>query len=267
MTTVGSLGNLGRLKKGIRMRVVSMVPSWTETLLRAGVQVVGRTRFCIHPPKMITNIPIVGGTKEVSWNLVADLKPDLVILDREENPLDMAEECPVPYLATHVSSLEDLQNELVRLGEHFRNAELMEMAVKCLDILEAPKPIWNQQKIPGFMEWVKVPTQSYSKVVYLIWKKPWMTVSRETYIGSVLEKLGATLMEFPDEEKYPIIEIDDCKDALFLFSSEPFPFQKKIGELKELGLEGVIVDGESYSWFGIRSLEFLHQIVVGPNSR
>lgn len=248
------------------MRVVSMVPSWTETLLRAGVQVVGRTRFCIHPPKMITNIPIVGGTKDVSWELVADLKPDVVLLDKEENTLEMAEECPLPYLATHVSSVEDLQKELVRLGEYFQNSQLMEMAVKCLDILEAPKPVWNQQKIPGFMDWVKVPSENYSKVVYLIWKKPWMAVSRETYIGSVLEKLGATLMDFPAGEKYPLIEIEDCKDSLFLFSSEPFPFHTKIAEMKELGLEGAIVNGESYSWFGIRSLEFLHEALFEQGS-
>lgn len=244
------------------MRVVSMVPSWTETLLRAGVNVVGRTRFCIHPPKMITNIPIVGGTKDVSWELVEDLKPDLVLLDEEENPLEMAEECPVPYLATHVSSLQTLQTELARLGEHFQNATLMDLSVKCLDVVEAPVPNWNFQKIPGFLEWVKQPSQNYEKVLYLIWKKPWMGVSRETYIGSVLEKLGADLVVFPEGEKYPVVEVEEMKDTFYLFSSEPFPFHKKINELRDLGLEGAIVNGESYSWFGVRSLEFLHELLI-----
>ncbi|UOF01708.1 helical backbone metal receptor [Bdellovibrio reynosensis] len=240
------------------MRVVSMVPSWTETLLRAGVEVVGRTRFCIHPPKMITNIPIVGGTKDVSWELVADLKPDLVLLDEEENPLDMAENCPVPYLATHVSSLETLQKELVRLGEHFESPLLMEWAVDALDVLEAPTAAWDFQKIPGFMEWVKTPSQKeYENVVYLIWKKPWMTVSQQTYIGSVLQKLGAKMVEFPIDEKYPVIDIEDYEKSFLLFSSEPYPFQKKINDLKALNVEGAIVNGESYSWFGIRSLEFM----------
>lgn len=244
------------------MRVVSMVPSWTETLLRAGVQVVGRTRFCIHPPKMITNIPIVGGTKDVSWDLVVDLKPDLVLLDEEENPLEMAEECPVPCLATHVSSLQNLQTELVRLGEYFKNPTLMELAVDCLDVLEAPKPVWNFEKIPGFLEWVKPPSREYKNVVYLIWKKPWMSVSHETYIGSVLEKLGVTLVEFPEGEKYPVIEIEDYKDSFFLFSSEPYPFHKKISDLKALGIEGAIVNGESYSWFGVRGVEFLREALL-----
>ncbi|WP_232469250.1 helical backbone metal receptor [Bdellovibrio bacteriovorus] len=241
------------------MRVVSMVPSWTETLLKAGVQVVGRTRFCIHPPKQITNIPIVGGTKDVSWDLVVDLKPDLVLLDQEENPLEMAEECPVPYLATHVHSLASLQKELARLGEHFENPQLMEMSVEALDLVEAAPLKWDLQKIPGFLEWVRPPGKSYDEVLYLIWKKPWMSVSRETYIGSVLEKLGARVAEFPEGEKYPVVELEDFKNAFYLFSSEPFPFQKKIGDLKALDIDGAIVNGESYSWFGVRSIEFLKE--------
>lgn len=246
------------------MRIVSMVPSWTETLLRSGVNVVGRTRFCIHPPKMITNIPIVGGTKEVSWDLVMDLKPDLVLLDEEENPLSMAEECPVPYLATHVYSLQTLQKELARLGEHFENPGLMELSADCLDILDAPAKAWSLQKIPGFLEWVKPPSRQYDEVLYVIWKKPWMSVSRETYIGSVLEKLGARLVNFPEGEKYPVIEIEDFGNAFPLFSSEPFPFQQKINDLKAQGLEGAIVNGESYSWFGVRSIEFLKE-TLGPS--
>ncbi|WP_246845622.1 helical backbone metal receptor [Bdellovibrio sp. ZAP7] len=241
------------------MRVVCMVPSWTETLLRAGINVVGRTRFCIHPEKMITNIPIVGGTKEVSWDLVMDLKPDIVLLDQEENPYEMAEECPVKYVATHVHSLETLQQELVKLGEFFENATLMEMAVDCLDILEKPTPAFDSRKIPGFLDWVKIPHQNYSEVLYLIWKKPWMAVSKETYIGSVLNKLGMKVVEFPEGEKYPVIELEDHPNALCLFSSEPFPFAKKISDLKGLGVEGAIVNGESFSWFGYRSIQFLKE--------
>jgi len=241
------------------MRVVSMVPSWTETLLKAGVNVVGRTRYCIHPPKMITNIPIVGGTKDVAWDLVSDLKPDIVLLDQEENPLEMAEECPLPILTTHVNSLETLQTELVKLGEYFKNPQLMEYAVMALDILEKPDMKFDQNKIPGFMEWVKMPSQQYDQVLYLIWKKPWMAVSKETYIGSVMKKLGMKVVEFHEGDKYPVIELEDHKDALCLFSSEPYPFAKKISDLKELGIDGAIVDGECFSWFGIRSLEFLSQ--------
>lgn len=241
------------------MRVVSMVPSWTETLLKAGVDVVGRTRFCIHPPQKITNIPVVGGTKEAAWELISDLKPDLVLLDKEENPLEMAEECPVPYLATHVHSLETLQVELARLGETFKNAALMEMSVQCLDILEAPTPKWDFKNIPGFLEWVQMPSEDHDEVLYMIWKKPWMSVTRETYIGSVLEKLGAKMVVFEEGEKYPVVDLENHDKAFMLFSSEPYPFKKRINDLKAEGLYGAVVDGECYSWFGARSLDFLSE--------
>lgn len=247
------------------MRVVSMVPSWTETLLRAGVQVIGRTRYCVHPPQKITNIPIVGGTKDIAWDLVMDLKPDLVLLDKEENPREMAEESPLPILTTHVESLSSLQVELARLGEIFENSALMEMSIDCLDIIEAPTPQWDNRKVPGFLDWVRMPSKPYSEVLYMIWKKPWMCVSRETYIGSVLEKLGAKVVEFPEGEHYPILEMDDYRDNFFLFSSEPYPFHQKINELRDLGLEGAVVNGESYSWFGARSLEFLKAEVLNKS--
>lgn len=235
-----------------------MVPSWTETLLHAGVQVVGRTRYCIHPADLVAQIPIVGGTKDIKWDLVQDLNADLLLLDQEENPLEMAESSPIPYLATHVSSLPDLQRELERLGDHFRNPVLVNLAVECLDFIsEAKFKKWGPQ-IPGSIESIGLPLQKKQKIIYLIWKKPWMAASKDTYIGSVLTSLGAEMVEFSeDENKYPVVDIDAHQDSFFLFSSEPFPFHKKQGELLKMGLSGAIVDGESYSWFGVRSLRFL----------
>lgn len=234
-----------------------MVPSWTETLVRAGIPVVGRTRYCIHPAESVKNIPIVGGTKEANWSIIQDLKPDVVLLDKEENPLEMAEECPYPYLATDVHSLPALQFELQRLGAEFKNQQLVAWALELQKILDRGPLVWNEESVPGLLEWVISPMRPGPRpVLYVIWKKPWMAVSRETFIGSVLTQLGAQVVDFPDE-KYPVIEIEDFKDSLVLFSSEPFPFHKKIEELRREGLAGAIVNGESYSWFGIRSLEFL----------
>lgn len=239
------------------MRIVSMVPSWTETLLRAGIPVVGRTRFCIHPAELVKNIPIVGGTKEVHWEMVQDLKPDLILLDQEENPIEMAEESPCPYLATNVHSLESLRFELQRLGSEFKNQPLLDWSVQLQGILDRGPLVWTEEAVPGLIEWVISPMRpGPRKVLYLIWKKPWMAVSRDTYIGSVLTQLGAEVVPFP-EEKYPVVEIQDFQENLILYSSEPYPFHKKIDELRKEGLAGAIVNGESYSWFGIRSLEFL----------
>lgn len=243
------------------MRVVSMVPSWTETLLHAGIEVVGRTRYCIHPRDKVDRIPVVGGTKDINWALVKDLRADLLLLDREENPREMAEASPLPYLATHVSSLPDLQRELERLGDHFRNPILMELAVECLDILAAgPRVKWGAE-IPAVLKKIGGEFNGKQKTIYLIWKKPWMSVSPSTYIGSVLTFLGADLVEFSDDEsKYPVVDIEAHRDCFFLFSSEPFPFHKKQAELAKMGVSGCIVDGESYSWFGLRGLRFLSSL-------
>lgn len=245
------------------MRVISMVPSWTETLIEAGINVVGRTRFCIHPENKVSDIPIVGGTKDANWNLIVDLKPDVVILDQEENPLVMAEECPVPYVATHVKDLESLQKCLVELGERFENAFLIERAVDALDILESPALVWNPSKVPGEIERFGANIPSTDQVTYLIWKKPWMSAGRETYIAAVLEKLGAKILEIYPDEKYPVLEDGDLSEGMCLFSSEPFPFLKKKADLLQEGLSGVIVDGECFSWFGVRSLEFLKKALQG----
>lgn len=242
------------------MRIVSMVPSWTETLLRAGIPVVGRTRYCIHPAELVRDIPVVGGTKEAHWDVVKDMAVDLVLLDKEENPLEMAEECPLPYLATHVHSLESLHFELERLAYAFENEMLRTWAGQLEAILARGPLHWEEESIPALLEWVISPMRPGPRpVLYVIWKKPWMAVSRETYIGSMLKQLGAEIAILPEDEKYPVIEIEDFKDALILFPSEPFPFHKRIEELRNNGLVGAVVNGESYSWFGVRSLEFLRK--------
>src|SRR5437868_6660844 len=99
------------------MRVVSFVPSWTETLLSSGVEVVGRTRFCIHPHEKVAAIPVVGGTKD--WNLekLRALKPDLLLLDQEENPKFMAEQSEFPFHATHIESVQSVAGALRAMGE------------------------------------------------------------------------------------------------------------------------------------------------------
>lgn len=237
-----------------------MVPSWTETLIEAGINVVGRTRFCVHPAERVENIPIVGGTKEINWDLVNDLKADVLLLDKEENPISMLEEATMPVFATHVDSLQSLASELERLGDFFQNAKLIELSIECVDLLEK-KPRAAFSQVPGLIEWVHRPRALSPKVTYIIWKKPWMTVTKGTYIGSVLSYLGAEIADFPEEEsKYPVIEIEDFQESLLLFSSEPFPFHQKLKELRALGLSGCVVNGECYSWFGIRSLKFLKSL-------
>ncbi len=245
--------------------VVSMVPSWTETLLACGVNVVGRTRFCIHP-ELAKQIPVVGGTKDISWEKLQALRPDLLLLDKEENPLSMAEQSPIPYFASHVQSVLDLPNELTRLADVFKDANataLLELQKRWQAQLRRPRQaLTSWQNLPGVLEWLKLPEMPDPKFVYVIWKNPWMAAGGATFIGSMLNVVGLSGRQHFAIDKYPqftLEELDPLKHVL-LFSSEPYPFHKRRQELLQLPFASALVDGESFSWFGVRSLEFLERI-------
>jgi hypothetical protein len=245
------------------MRVVSLVPSWTETLIECGVNVVGRTRFCIHPKN---EIAIVGGTKDLNREELAQLKPDLVILDQEENLPGMAENLPIHL--THVEKTDDVPEELERLAARLNNQKLGELANAWRERLA--HPAYPQKKIaelPGVLEWIKKPNREPEHILYLIWRGPWMAVSAQTFIGSMLTQVGfgGRLPHFP--EKYPKIDLQnfDRETTLLLLSSEPYPFGKKKQEIRSLDFPSALVDGEAYSWFGLRSLRFLESITPHNN--
>ncbi len=101
-----------------------MVPSWTETLLECGVDVVGRTGYCIHPSDRVATIPVLGGTKDIDWNEVADTGADLILLDKEENTKEMADASPLPFHASHVENIDGLIVELKALATRLNNAPL-----------------------------------------------------------------------------------------------------------------------------------------------
>lgn len=243
------------------MKVISLVPSWTETLLAAGVDVVGRTRFCIHPEEKIKNIPVVGGTKNWTWEKIVEINPDLILLDREENPQFMSEQKDFKWQASHVQSIYDMPEQLNQLADLIVNEELKVLSDRWKNILSRPKrnAIKDFNHFPGLIEWGRKPSKPVKYVLYLIWKAPWMTVSQDTFIGSVLDLFGVQLLKFPT--KYPEVNLDyyDPDETLLLFSSEPYPFLKKKEELGHLTYPYAFVDGESLSWFGIRSLQFIEQ--------
>lgn len=243
------------------MRVISLVPSLTETLLHCGVNVVGRTRFCIHPADSVRNIPAVGGTKEVNWDRCAELNPDLVVFDREENTREMAETCPFHWVATHITAMSDVPGALRDLAAATSNQSLESLADDWAVLAERPplKP-GNFSDLPGCMKTIGHIDQSFKQVEYMIWREPWMAVSRETFIGSVLDKLGFA-DRLPDySTQYPEVEgALPRADTFYIFSSEPFPFERYIDELSDAGFNGALVDGELFSWFGVRSYELLKQ--------
>lgn len=241
-------------------RVVSMVPSWTETLLWAGVNVVGRTKFCVHPADVVNSIPKVGGTKDWNEGKVRAALPDLLILDREENPRWMSEQPSLPYWASDITELSSLPKTLVELAELLGNSALAELARRWRRVCEQPDlPLPGLDDAwPGVIEWGRRPRVPSRDIVYVIWRGPWMAVGPQTFIASVLRKLGLSVA--PNEERYPIVDLGQISaETTLLFSSEPFPFLHRRKGLDKLPNPYAYVNGESFSWFGIRSLNFLEQ--------
>jgi iron complex transport system substrate-binding protein len=241
------------------MKVVSLVPSWTETLLESGVNVTGRTRFCVHPGRAVAEIPVVGGTKDLDLEALKALKPDLLIVDKEENLPWMAQ-VPCPVYVSHVTSTDDVPRELDAMSAILKNRALASLAEEWRTELAHPDyPRERVRELPGVLEWLTEPASEPENIIYLVWRAPWMGVSRDTFVGSMLTQVGfgGRIPSFP--EKYPKLDLGkfDPQKTMLLFSTEPFPFAQKKAELRGLGFQAALIDGEAYSWFGARSLRFL----------
>ncbi len=240
------------------MRVISMVPSWTETLLECQVQVVGRTRYCIHPCNKLKEIKVVGGTKDFNLELIRDLQPDLILLDQEENSKAIFDAFSDKCQVTHIEKVEDVSKELKDLGLKLKNENLLKLANRWQAVAEKKIASRDFEKIPGVLNWLRPPSAQIDCLVYVIWRAPWMAVNQDTFIASVIRHLGFGERLRTQSKKYYEFEMKDLpQNTLLLFSSEPFPFVKFQNELLDYGAASAIVDGESFSWFGVRSLQFL----------
>jgi len=247
------------------LKIACLVPSWTESFIELGFSVVGRTRYCIHPKNKIESIPILGGTKKVDWSKLKET-PDLVIFDKEENTKDMAESCPFPYWASHIRNLSDIAPQLQQLAQDFQLPQIEKLSARWQKVLRHPSPpqkITPENKtFPGLIRWFHEPECEIKKIAYFVWRKPWMLAKPSTFIGSMLKHCGFDVYDYPSDKNYPEIELEKLlaqPDLGFFFSSEPYPFEKREHELKNFRPACALVDGEAFSWFGLRSLEFLEK--------
>ncbi|WP_172276889.1 ABC transporter substrate-binding protein [Chryseobacterium sp. LAM-KRS1] len=223
------------------MKVISLVPSITEALFDLGLtenEIIGRTKFCIHPKDKIKNVPVIGGTKNLNIEKIKGLQPDLILANKEENIKEQVEALMEDFkvVVTNVETIEDNYYLLKTLGNIFQKEERAKAYnLKIYEVL-------NQTKI-----------SSKIKAAYLIWKNPYMTVGADTFIHRILTEIGIE-NSFKDKTRYPEVTIQDLADTdLIMLSSEPFPFKEKhIAELKEYYPDKkiIIVDGEAFSWYG-----------------
>ncbi len=242
------------------LRAVSLVPSWTETLIECGINIVGRTQSCTYPAEAVEDIPIVGTIKEVNWEKVKNSGADIVLLDKVENPLSFENECPLPTIVTNINSIESVSAALILLSERFKNQKLFNLAGRWQSLAaREPFALHDLNKFPGLIKWVRRPQQKIEKIYYMLWKDPWMSISKKTFTGSLLIKLGTEKYLDDFSENYPEVFLKDLVpgSTLLVLASSPYPFSEQTSELARLNYPSFIVDAECFSWFGIRTLIFL----------
>jgi iron complex transport system substrate-binding protein len=236
------------------VRLVSLCPSTTETLFALGVgdALVGRTRFCIHPAPEVEAIASVGGTKDPDVDAIARLRPDVVFVNAEENRREdhdaLVTHVPRAIGAVDVSEprrVGEVPALLRHLGARVGRAEAGDALARALEA-ELAALDEAARGAPPF------------RYGYLIWRRPWMAISRDTYVADLIARAGGAPLTDDPHARYPTIELDALRaaDVVFL-PDEPFPFaDKHLPELRA-ALPGVAlerVSGDDACWHGARSI-------------
>lgn len=211
------------------LRVVSLVPSVTETLLAWGVVPVACTRFCEQP-----DLPHIGGTKDPDIAAIVALAPDLVVVDQEENRREDAEALATAGVAVHataVRSVTDVAPQLAALAERIGVGQRITTVA----------PLVGVRAVRAFVP---------------IWRRPWMTISARTYGSSLLACAGVVNVFADDDDPYPQTTLDDAAHRgadVVLAPSEPYPFSERQRAELEAVAPVVFVDGQDLFWWGART--------------
>ena len=249
------------------VRIVSLVPSITELVVDLGLgrELVGRTGFCVHPRDAVRRIPKVGGTKDVDLDKLRALAPTHVVVNVDENRKETADALRefVPHvIVTHPLGPEDNVALYRLLGGIFgKHAEAENLCARFGAALAETK-----RAAANFPP---------ERVLYLIWRDPWMTVSRDTYISRTLALVNWHTVPIASPVRYPQLTLDadtlGSVDVVML-SSEPYRFTEKhvaeVAAMRELaGKRVMLVDGEMTSWYGSRAIAGLKYLAALRDGR
>ena len=229
-------------------RIISLVPSQTELLFDLGLEdnILGITKFCIHPKEKVKQITKIGGTKNFHFDTIEALKPDLIIGNKEENYQEGIEKLAEKY-PVWVSDIYNLADALAMIKSI---GEITNSHTAAQNLIEEIQT--------GFKNLPKI---SFSlQVAYLIWREPYMAAARDTFIDAMLHQIGLQ-NAFVDKGRYPettLTELSERQPDYIFLSSEPYPFKEK--HLRELqtacpNSKVMLVDGEMFSWYGSRLLK------------
>ena len=235
------------------MRIISLVPSVTELLAQWGLagRLVGRTRYCIAPTWIRATVPEVGGTKDPNLLRIRDLKPDLVILERDENKkaaADALTEMGIPWMALEVRSLAGCASAWLELGEKFGVEGVARARAAALHAQLKAKP----KKGP--------------RTLTLIWRLPWMSAGPDTYLGDLVRQAGFTPIGPPRWTQLSESELRALDPEMILLPTEPYRFNRRHqADLQKRFPEAAVhlVDGQALTWYLSRTetgLELLRSL-------
>lgn len=257
-------GGVSHDPKVAHTRIVSLVPSLTETLCAVGgrAQLVGCTAFCIRPEGLLKDPAVakVGGTKTLVKDRILKLNPGLMLLNLEENTLEDIDyfksrvECYVNGVKTLRDGIATIRELAALIGTSAQAEPLATEAETKLAEVEAQVA---QQLAKG---------AARPKVFYAIWRDPWMTTNRDTFIHAQLESCGARNIFASENARYPVVTLEQVRAAapeIVWLPSEPFRFKEKhIPDFNNLpGVPAAqngrieLVDGDNVCWFGVRQIE------------
>jgi hypothetical protein len=249
----------------MNFRIASLVPSVTELVVALGLRhhLVARTGFCIHPAPALRDVPKVGGTKDVNVPKLRRLAPTHVIVNVDENRLETVEELRafVPHvIVTHPCAPEDNHALVDQLADAFASAAGIAARAHAL-----------HERLALELAATTPAGRAVQRVLYLIWRNPWMTVARDTYISRMLARVNWQTEPAGEggphgAARYPALQGDEPWLAgidRLLLSSEPYRFtQAHCAEAAALapGARVQLVDGELLSWYGPRAVDGLRYL-------
>src|SRR5690625_3772748 len=220
-------------------RIISLAPAITNTLYSLNLEneIIGRTRFCIHPSNQVEKAVNIGGTKDVKIDRIHKLNPDLIIAEKEENTKEIVEQLEqyYPVFVFEVQTVDDAFRMMTDLGD------IVNRQIEATSLITEIKRTF-----------INLPQFQRKKVAYVIWKHPYMVVGDNTYIQSLLDKMGFINPFTNVSGRYPEVTIENLKEAnldyIFL-ATEPYPFREKdIVTMADLlpGVQPIIIDGEMF---------------------
>jgi ABC-type Fe3+-hydroxamate transport system substrate-binding protein len=243
-------------------RIVCLVPSITELIceLGLGAFLVGRTGFCIHPRETLRSVPKLGGTKDVRLDAVRALRPTHLVVNIDENPREVVAalaNCVPHVIVTHPCVPADNLALYRLLGGIFGREQAAERLAAALQAALAEAAAVAAALPPEC-------------VLYLIWRAPWMTVARDTYVAAMLAAVGWQTLPAVEGGptgggRYPAFTWDApwlAEVERVLLSSEPYPFRARhVDEVAALaGRPATLIDGEMASWYGSRAIAGLRYL-------